>query len=185
MRNAPSHVGSSVAALLAAVLVAGCAGLQSSGAGKTTSASAQSSGTRAKPPGTTSAAATPKAAPAASASGAYAVTFGIPSRTSRLGAVQFDARAKSGGWQGAGASVACRNVSGAAMMACNNKGGGLLSCALIDPKGISTPKDLVICRVRASKAVGAGDFSVKVTDASGPDMRPVGVSVVVTRVAAD
>jgi hypothetical protein len=68
------------------------------------------------------------------------------------------------------------------MMACNNKGGGLLSCALIDPKGIATPKELVTCRFGASKPVGVGDFSVKVTDASGPDMKPVGVSVVVTRV---
>lgn len=163
--------------VVAALVASGCAGLQTG----SPSTPAQKTATRPKAPTTA-----PAPAPtAASASGAYSVTFGISARTSRLGAVQFDARAKSGNWQGAGASVSCRNVSGAAMMACNNKGGGLLSCALIDPNGIATPKDLVTCRIAASKAVGAGDFSVKVTDASSPAMKPVGVSVVVTRVSGN
>jgi hypothetical protein len=171
--------------VVAALIASGCAGLQTGGSSKAASAPAQKTATRPKAPATAPAPA-PSAAPAAaSASGTYSVTFGISARTSRLGAVQFDARAKSGAWQGAGASVSCRNVSGAAMMACNNKGGGLLSCALIDPNGIATPKDLVTCRIGAGNAVGAGDFSVKVTDASSPAMKPVGVSVVVTRVAAN
>ena len=174
--------GLSFLALVAALVVSGCAGSQSGGSSTAASAPAQKTATRAKTPSAAPAKAPAAAPAAASASGAYSVTFGISARTSRLGAVQFDARTKSGSWQGAGASVACRNVSGAAMMACNNKGGGLLSCALIDQKGIATPKDLVTCRVTASKAVGAADFSVKVTDASNPDMKPVGVSVVVTRV---
>jgi hypothetical protein len=177
--------GVSFVVVVAALIATGCAGLQTGGSSKAASAPAQKTAARPKAPATAPASA-PSAAPAAaSASGAYSVTFGITGRTSRLGAVQFDARAKSGNWQGAGASVSCRNVSGAAMMACNNKGGGLLSCALIDPNGIATPKDLVICRVSASKAIGAGDFSVKVTDASSPDMKPVGTSVVVTRVTGN
>jgi hypothetical protein len=166
---------------VAALIASGCAGLQTGGS----SAPAQKTATRPKAPPAAPARA-PSAAPAApSASGTYAVTFSITARTSRLGAVQFDARAKNGNWQGAGASVACSNVSGAAMMACNNKGGGLLSCALIDPNRIATPKDLVTCRLATSKAVGAADFAVKVTDASSPAMKPVGVSVVVSRVAAN
>ena len=176
---------SPILVLMASLLLSGCAGMQSGGASKSTAGTAQKTATRPKTPGAQPAAPTaaPAAAPSASASGAYAVTFGINARTSRLGAVQFDARAKgAGGWQGAGGAVACRNVSGAAMMACNNKGGGLLSCALIDPNGIGTPKELVTCRFGASKPVGAGDFSVKVTDSSSPDMKPVPVSVVVTRV---
>lgn len=141
--------------------------------------------TRANAPSTATAAPAPSATLASSASGTYAVTFGIRARTGVLGAVQFDARSKAGGsWQGAGGAVACRNISGAAMMACNNKGGGLLSCALIDPKGIATPKDLVTCRLVSGKAVSAGDVAVKVTDASKPDMKAVDVSVVVTQVAA-
>jgi hypothetical protein len=31
------------------------------------------------------------------------------------------------------------------------QGGGLLSCALIDPNGIATPKDLVTCRIGAAR----------------------------------
>lgn len=185
MQMPGSWRGVSFVVVVAALIASGCAGFQTGGSSTTASTPAQKTGTRSKPTATAPASA-PSAPPAAaSASGAYSVTFGISARTSRLGAVQFDARAKSGNWQGAGASVSCRNVSGAAMMACNNKGGGLLSCALIDPNGIAPPKDLVTCRISASKAVGAGDFSVKVTDASSPAMKPVGVSVVVTRVAGN
>jgi len=163
-----SRVVSFVLPLAAALCVTACGAMQSSGSGKTAGVT---------PPKTT-----PKPPPT-SASGVYSVTFGVSARTSRLGAVQFDAKAKSsGGWQGAGASVACQNISGAAMMACNNKGGGLLSCALIDQNGIATPRDLVTCRFTAAKPVGAGDFSVKVTDASSPDMKPVNVNIAVTKV---
>jgi hypothetical protein len=185
MQNPGSWRGISFVVVVAVLIVGGCAGLQTGGSSKPASTPAQKTATRPKAPATAPAPAPSVAPAAASASGTYSVTFGINARTSRLGAVQFDARAKSGNWQGAGASVSCRNVSGAAMMACNNKGGGLLSCALIDPNGIVTPKDLVTCRISASKAVSAGDFSVKVTDASSPAMKPVGVSVVVTRVAGN
>ena len=172
-------VGAFVAATVA---LTGCAALQTGGSSQPPATAAKN--TAAKAATASAPQKAPAAAPASSASGVYSVTFGISARTSRLGAVQFDAKAKgASGWQGAGAAVACRNVSGAAMMACNNKGGGLLSCALIDPSGIGTPKDLVTCRFSSSKAVGAGDFTIKVTDASSPDMKPVAVSVVVTRVA--
>ena len=179
-----SRVVSVVVTLAAVLALGGCAGLQPGGASKASTKPAQKTATRPKAPSAPAAA--PASTPVSSASGGYAVTFGISARTSRLGAVQFDARARgAGSWQGAGAKVACRNVSGAAMMACNNKGLGLLSCALIDPKGIGTPKDLVSCSFHSSKAISAGDFTVKVTDASSPDMKPVGVSVAVTRVTGN
>ena len=126
----------------------------------------------------------PAAAPAASGSGVYTVTFGVGNRAGRLGAVQFEARAKAGAdWQGSGASVACRNSSGASMMACNDKGGGLLACAFVDAAGVSTPGSLVSCRIASSKPLAATDFSVKVVDASSPDMKPAKASVVITSVA--
>ena len=125
----------------------------------------------------------PTAPPAASKSGTYTVTFGVANRVGRLGAVQFEATVK-GDWQGAAASVQCRNVSGAAMMACNDKGGGHLSCAFVDPKGLATPLSLVTCRLASSKPVAASDFSVKVVDASSPDMKPARASVAVTSVTA-
>lgn len=123
-------------------------------------------------------------APAASASGRYSVTFAVTSRSGRLGAVQFDARA-SGDWQGTGGSVACRNVAGAAMMACNDKGGGLLTCALIDQGGIPTPKRLVVCSLSSSKPVSAGAISVRVVDASTPGMKPASPTVSVAEVRAN
>jgi hypothetical protein len=126
----------------------------------------------------------PAAAPAASGSGVYTVTFGVDNRAGRLGAVQFEARVGAGAdWQGAGASVSCRNSSGASMMACNDKGGGVLSCAFVDTAGVSTPCSLVTCRIVSPKPIAASDFKIKVVDASSPDMKPAKASVVVTSVA--
>jgi hypothetical protein len=125
-------------------------------------------------------------APTPSASGGYTVTFGVGNRVGRLGAVQFEASAKGGAdWQGSAASVSCRNASGAAMMACNDKGGGKLSCAFVDAKGIGTPIALVSCRLSSSKPVAPSDFAIKVVDASSPDMKPAKASVVVSSVSAN
>jgi len=71
------------------------------------------------------------------------------------------------------------------MMACNDKGGGRLSCAFVDPKGVGTPIDLVACRLTSSKPVAAADFAIKVVDASSPDMKPAKASVVVRGVATN
>jgi len=164
------------------LIVGACAPLTSSGGSSTQAASRPAAGAQAQP--SAKPAVKPTAAPASSASGVYTVTFGVGNRIGRLGAVQFEASAKGGAdWQGAAATVACRNVSGAAMMACNDKGGGKLSCAFVDQKGIGTPISLVTCRLSSSKPVAAGDFSVKVVDASSPDMKPAKASVVVTSVA--
>jgi hypothetical protein len=141
--------------------------------------------TASRPPAE-SAPAMPKAPATAGTSGAYTVTFGVGNRVGRLGAVQFEATTKgSADWQGAAASVACRNVSGAAMMACNDKGGGRLSCAFVDQKGIGTPVSLVSCRIASAKPIAASDFAIKVVDASSPDMKPARASVVVTAVTAN
>jgi hypothetical protein len=118
--------------------------------------------------------------------GSYSVTLGVTNRAGRLGALQFDVRTKGkGGWRGSGGSVACRNVSGAGMMACNNKGRGLLSCALVDEAGIATPTDLVVCKATSSGRLTVEDFDVKVVDATAPDVRPVKATVSVTKVVAD
>ncbi len=175
------------------VFAAGCSGMSSSGSSGGTEANRASAQPKSVPPANAPARA--KSAPAkvaptaktptASASAGYAVTFGVTSRAGRLGAVQFEANAKgSADWQGAGASVACRNASGASMLACNDKGGGLLSCAFVDAKGIGTPVSLVTCGVSSSKPLAASDFSVKLVDASSPDMKPAKPSVGVTAVSA-
>jgi hypothetical protein len=171
----PTYLAIPISFLLSGLLVS-CAGMLP---GTGTNNSTHASGTK----GTSAPAKT--SAPAASASGNYSVTLGVTSRSGRLGAVQFDARIKGGDWQGSGGSVACRNVSGAAMLACNDKGGGTLSCALIDQGGIATPNALVVCGLSSSKPIAAADFSVKVVDASTPAMKPAKATVAVTKIVAN
>jgi hypothetical protein len=119
----------------------------------------------------------------ASASGAYAVTFGVRNNAGRLGALQFTVRPREGGsWQGDGANVACRSLAGQSMHACNEKSGSELSCGFVDTNGISTPADIVTCTFESSKAVSGADFSIKVIDATNTAIKPVKADVQVTRV---
>ena len=120
-----------------------------------------------------------------SASGVYSVTFGVRSGAGKLGAVQFDARPRAGGqWQGSGAKVACATLVGSSMTACNEKGGGLLSCGLINPNGFAVPADLVRCDFQSKTPVAPSDFSVKVVDSSDTAAKPVGAYVLVTSITA-
>jgi hypothetical protein len=123
-------------------------------------------------------------ASAATGSDKYAVTIGIASDSGKVGAVQFNVRTtSSGGFDGQRDKVACTNVSGAAMLACNNKGKPGLSCAAIDPEGIATPVGLVRCDFLVDGSVAASEFSVEVVDASNPAMEPVEIEVSVTEIA--
>ena len=113
----------------------------------------------------------------------YAVTIGIATGSGDIGAVQFDVTTTSGGvWEGDRDKVACANLSGAAMMACNNKGDQGLSCALIDPDGITLPTDLTKCDFLSDKPISAADFSVNVVDASDTAMQPAEVEISVTAI---
>ena len=98
--------------------------------------------------------------------------------------MQFDARSSAGDWQGSGDKVACSPLVSGAMHACNDKGGGLLSCGLIATSGIGSSADIVRCQFQAKAGISPGDFSVKVIDASNTSTKPVGADVVVTRVSA-
>jgi len=129
---------------------------------------------------TTSSALATRAVATKAVAGPATITFGVTSRSGRLGAVQFDARAAGISWAGAGKSVACRNISGAAMHACNDKGGGLLTCAVIDPKGFGSPTNLVSCDLESAGGVDASAFSIKVIDASDAKANAASVTVGVT-----
>jgi hypothetical protein len=121
---------------------------------------------------------------AATGSDKYSVTVGISSSSGKVGAVQFNVKTtSSGGFVGQRDKVACSNVSGAAMLACNNKGEPGLSCAAIDPEGIATPVGLVRCDFLVDGSLAASDFSVEVVDASNPAMEAVEVEISVTEVA--
>jgi hypothetical protein len=116
----------------------------------------------------------------------YAVTIGIATGSGDIGAVQFDVSTTSDGvWEGQRDKVACTNLSGAAMMACNNKGDQGLSCALIDPDGITLPTDLTKCDFLSDKPISAGDFSVNVVDSSDTTMQPTEVEISVTAIAVN
>ena len=139
-------------------------------------------GTQARPQPSASQPAADTGAKTSSASGVYAITFGVRSG-SKLGAVQFDARG-SGDWQGSGDKVACSSLVSGSMHACNDKGGGVLSCGLINTSGIPGGADLVRCDFASKSPVSAGDFSVRVIDASNTATKPVSANVVVKRAAA-
>ena len=72
----------------------------------------------------------------------------------------------------------------ASLHACNDKKGGSLSCAVVDTTGFAGPTALMECSFKSRNAVSAGDFSVRVVDASGPDLAPVDARVVVAGVYA-
>jgi len=115
---------------------------------------------------------------------AYAVTIGVKNNAGRLGSVQFNARGPGkGAWHGGGANVACTNLTGRAMHACNGQG-ATLSCGLIDTGGIGTPGGLVTCTFDAAGALSAGDISVKVVDATDVSNKAVNANVAVTNITA-
>jgi hypothetical protein len=117
--------------------------------------------------------------------GAYAITFGVKNNAGRLGALQFTVRPRDAGtWQGEGANVACRSLTGQAMHACNEKSQAVLSCGFVDTKGIKTPGDLVTCTFRSTKGISKDDFSIKVIDATDVAIKRVNADVEVTRVVA-
>jgi hypothetical protein len=121
----------------------------------------------------------------AGAAGVYAVTFGVKNNAGRLGALQFSVRPRDAGtWQGDGANVACRSLTGGAMHACNEKSQAELSCGFVDTKGIATPSDLVTCTFQSTKGISKDDFSITVIDATNTAIKPVKADVQVTRVTA-
>lgn len=167
-------------ALAAAVsLTMALSGCESGGSGESAKAV-----THTETPTSESAPAGKSEAGAATGSDKYSVTVGISSNSGKVGAVQFNVRTtSSGGFDGQRDKVACSNVSGAAMLACNNKGAPGLSCAAIDPEGITTPVGLVRCDFLVDGSLSASDFSVEVVDASNPAMEAVEIEVSVTDVA--
>jgi hypothetical protein len=117
---------------------------------------------------------------------AYVVSFQLGQTAGPLGALQFDVdyNAGNGGWLGAGARADCRWLVAAALHACNDKRGGSLTCAIVDTNGFSGPTPLMECTFRTRNSLAAGDFSVRVTDASDPDLKPADARVSVAGVYA-
>lgn len=116
----------------------------------------------------------------------YGVRFDLASSSGPIGALQFDVdyHGGSGGWLGAGGGADCRWLLQAALHACNDKRGGSLTCALVDTNGFSGPSALMECSFKSRNSVAAGDFAVRVTDASDPGLNPTDARVIVSSVYA-
>jgi hypothetical protein len=116
----------------------------------------------------------------------YGVRFDLAQTSGPLGALQFDVNYSggSGGWLGAGGGADCTWLVSVAIKACNDKRGGDLTCALVDTTGITGPLALMECTFKSRNSVAAGDFSVRVTDASTPDLQPADARVFVSGVYA-
>jgi hypothetical protein len=116
----------------------------------------------------------------------YGVRFDLASTSAPLGALQFDVdyHGGSGGWLGAGGGADCRWLIQAALHACNDKRGGSLTCALVDTNGFAGPTALMECSFKSRNSVAAGDFAVRVTDASDPALNPADARVIVSGVYA-
>jgi hypothetical protein len=106
----------------------------------------------------------------------YAVTASVISDSGILGALQFDVNylGESGGFVGAGGSVACTPDVDVALTSFNDRGNGRLSAAFVDLEGFATPTPIATCLFRTTDDVAAEDFEVTVTDASGTDLQSTG-----------
>jgi hypothetical protein len=117
----------------------------------------------------------------------YAVTASVISDSGILGALQFDVTylGDSGGFVGAGGSVACTLEVDVALSSFNDRGHGRLSAALVDLQGFSTPTPVATCLFKTPDDVAAEDFEVTATDASGPDLQSTGElpEMAITRLA--
>lgn len=116
---------------------------------------------------------------------AYDVVISVTSDSGPVSALQLDINhlGSSGGWQGAGSKANCQELVSANMRACNDKGRGRISCALIDVGGFPTPADVLSCVFKTGGTVSMSDFSAQVVDASDPQMNPIDVDVRVTSVS--
>lgn len=118
----------------------------------------------------------------------YAVSFDLEATNEPLGALQFDVEYRGSGragWLGAGGGAACRWIIPAAIHACNNKGNGNMTCAVVDTGGFTGPTRLLECAFRAADdALTVDDFDVDVTDASTPNLVAIEAAVRVSSVVA-
>ncbi len=114
----------------------------------------------------------------------YTVVFDVAETERAVGALQFEVttRDASGDWIGGKADVDCSWIVEGTLAACNDKGRGVLACAVVDSTGFDGPASLIECGFETSDSVTADSFLVQVGDASGLDLNPVNVTVFVSSV---
>jgi len=91
-----------------------------------------------------------------------------------LSALQFDAVfSGDGDWRD---GDRCSFKVPAALATCNAKGNGVLTCGLVSPSGIETPREIVACEIESSQAeISPEEITTIVVDASDPATLPIDV----------
>jgi hypothetical protein len=112
-------------------------------------------------------------AAAVDSAGQFAVTFAIRNAIANVAALQFDVNYSGGEFSGAGGDVECSSPFSGAIATFNNKGGGLLSGAVIDISGFAAPADIATCVVTAESKPGPDDFTVTPVDSSDASSQPL------------
>jgi len=112
----------------------------------------------------------------------YDLTASVISDSGRLGALQFDINPRSiaGRWVGSAGTVNCSFNVAVGLSVCNDKGGGLLSCALVDLSGFDTSGSIVTCQLAASTQPSPDDFLVVVQDTADVNSQKVSVEMAIT-----
>nr|MBC8293911.1 hypothetical protein [Pseudomonadota bacterium] len=99
-------------------------------------------------------------AAAVDSAGQFAVTFAIRNAIANVAALQFDVNYSGGEFSGAAGDVECSSPFSGAIATFNNKGGGLLSGAVIDISGFAAPPDIATCVDTAMSNPGPADFPI-------------------------
>ncbi|MFQ5477396.1 MAG: hypothetical protein ACE5E4_02135 [Candidatus Binatia bacterium] len=100
----------------------------------------------------------------------YAVTVGVSSDSGSVAALQFDIKYKGeGGFVGDAGDVECESAFEGSLATFNNKGDGLVSGAIIDLAGFSTPTEVATCSFRTKEDPSKDSFEVTAVDSSDAD----------------
>jgi len=105
----------------------------------------------------------------------FDVYIAVANDAGPLGALQFDIvfLGNDGGWFGAGGSTRCSSLGGGSELSTfNDKGGGLLSGAIVDLEGIETPGEVARCTFGMDMPVLPEYFAVDVVDFADVEGNP-------------
>ena len=98
----------------------------------------------------------------------YLVTFKVNGDATKIGAIQFEVKPKSGagGFATVSGKAECDSLIGEALSAFSTHADGKLVGALVDVGGFTAPAAVARCTYLSPQAVSADAFAVNVTDAS-------------------
>jgi hypothetical protein len=118
----------------------------------------------------------------------YDVTFTVASDdpATLIGALQIEVEhpGASGTWLARQNSTECRWLAEIDLQACNAGSNRLLKCAAVSSDGFAASGAILECGFASNDPVTPDVFTVRVVDASGPDLAPIDVTVAASAVTA-